>query len=57
MILLISLLLEYAEKMCIIRAELLEWKKAEITKIGHLKIIIPDSLQEIYTKINSLGKN
>lgn len=48
---------EYAEKMCIIRAELLEWKKAEITKLGHLKIVIPDSLQEIYTKINSLGKN
>lgn len=48
---------EYAEKMCVIRAELLEWKKAEIAKLGHLKIIIPDSLQEIYTKINSLGKN
>lgn len=48
---------EYAEKMGIIRAELLEWKKTEIIKLGNLKIIIPDSLQEIYTKINSLGKD
>lgn len=47
---------EYSSKRVAILAEMREWQQAEITNLGKLKIIIPDSLQDIYTKISSLGK-
>lgn len=33
-----------------------EWKERKIQEYSNLKIVIPDSLKEIYTKINSLGR-
>lgn len=47
---------EYSSKRSALLAEMREWQQAEIVNISKLKIIIPDSLQDIYNKISSLGK-
>lgn len=50
-------LADYNDKCSQIRAELNKYKREKITEILKLKIIIPDSLQDIYKEISNLGKN
>ena len=40
----------------VIQADTIKWKKERQTELGKLKIILPDSLKDIYEKIASLGK-
>ena len=46
----------YTTEMAKHRASLKKWKQAKITEIGNWKIILPDSLKEIYETIAALGK-
>jgi len=39
-----------------LNAQLKDYKLAELARIAKLKIVIPNSLQAIYDKVNSLGK-
>lgn len=48
---------DYNEKCSQIRAELNKYKREKMTETMNLKIIIPDSLQDIYKEISNLGKN
>ncbi len=48
--------LEYNQKMTELNNSRQSWLIAELTRIGELKIVIPDSLKETYDMINKLGK-
>lgn len=50
-----SELKEYNAKMREIESEMAKYKTAEIEKLLKLKIIIPDSLKEIYKEVSKLG--
>lgn len=47
---------DYRTVIGIIQADTIKWKKERQTELGKLKIILPDSLKDIYEKIASLGK-
>lgn len=47
---------EYQKNLKELQDEWLDYIKTETNRIAALKIVIPNSLQEIYNKVNSLGK-
>lgn len=49
-------LAEYQNEMDIISSRFKEWVQEEYQKYSKLKIVIPNSLVDIYNEINSLGK-
>lgn len=46
----------YRNEMSVIEAELKKYKQEETDRISKLKIIIPDSLKDIYETVSKLGK-
>lgn len=40
----------------ILNAQVEEWREKELHRISKLKLVIPDSLREIYDEVNSTGK-
>lgn len=47
---------EYEKKTRLLNAQLEAWKKKEAKRIGRLKIIIPNSLRDIYEEVQRVGK-
>ena len=47
---------KYSESQKMYYNEYEEWKSSELKRISSLKIIIPNSLKDIYNKVNNIGK-
>jgi len=47
---------EYSSKIAVLNAELASYKARRREEIGKLKIVLPDSLKDIYEYLNGLGK-
>lgn len=48
---------DYNQARSLLEAELVEYKKEQLAKIRKYRIIIPQSLKEIYEEVSSLGKS
>ena len=46
----------YSDTMKVLDAELTRKRKEAVTAASNLKIVIPDSLKDIYEKVSKLGK-